>query len=109
MWRNAQNNSENTVPAKLKNHSDSVATNARRQAREDERIEGKHKDKYSISQLRLWVRMISCGTHEDVDESPHVPLIVGAPQPKRQRQDSLATALVSAATAFANAISPKPN
>jgi hypothetical protein len=37
------------------------------------------------------------------------PVIVGAPLPKRQKQESLTTALVGAATAFANAISPKVN
>ena len=59
LWCNAKDNSENTVPAKPKNHSDSVATNARRQAREDEldavfkELKEKHEDKYSIPQLRL--------------------------------------------------------
>lgn len=115
LWCNAKDDSENTAPAKPKNHSDSVATSTRRQAKEDEldsifkELKEKHEDKYSIPQLRLWARMISCGTHDDVDEPPHVPLIVGAPQPKRQKQESLTSALVGAATAFANAISPKPN
>ena len=53
--------------------------------------------------------IISCGTQDDVDEPPRVSLIVGAPQPKQQKQVSFTTALVGAATAFANAISPKPN
>ena len=84
----------------------------RRQAREGEldsifkELKEKHEDK---PQLRLWAHMISCGIHDDVDEPPHVPLIVRAPQPKRQKQKSLTSALVGAATALANAISPKPN
>ena len=52
--------------------------------------------------------MIVSGTHSDLDNSPRVPMIVGAPLPKRQKQESLSTALVGAATAFAKALSPQP-
>ena len=35
-----------------------------------------------------------------------LPMIVRAPLPKQQKQESLSTALVGAATAFAKALSP---
>ena len=38
--------------------------------------------------------MIICGTHDDLDTSPQVPMIVGAPLPKRPKQESLTSALV---------------
>ena len=84
----------------------------KRQAREDEldsiydRLKEKHGDMYSTPQYRLWARMIICGTHDDLDTPPQVPMIVGAPLPKRPKQESLTSALVDAATAFANVISP---
>jgi hypothetical protein len=114
LWCNGRDDESENVPASLKRKND-CPTTTKRQAREDEldsifkQLKEKHEDKYTIPQLRLWARMISCGTHDDIDEPPRVPMIVGAPLPKRQKQESLTTALVGAATAFANAISPKVN
>ncbi len=86
----------------------------KRQAREEEldstfkELKKNHGDAYSGPQLRLWARMVISGTHDNLDDPPRVPIIVGAPLPKRQKQESIATALVGAATAFAKALSPPP-
>ncbi len=61
-----------------------------------------------MPQLRLWARMIHCGTHEDYQEPPHVPMITGMP-PKRPKKDSLTEALTGAAEAVAKAFAPSPS
>ena len=50
--------------------------------------------------------MIVSGTHNDMDDPPRVPMIIGAPMPKKQKQNSMTLALVDAATAFAKVLSP---
>ena len=50
--------------------------------------------------------MIVSGTHEDMDDPPHVPMIIGTPLPKTQKQESMTSTLVDAATAFAKVLSP---
>ena len=30
-----------------------------------------------LQNLHLWARMIQCGTHDDYDDPPHVPMITG--------------------------------
>ena len=71
-----------------------------------QQLKEKHSDAYSAPQYRLLARMIICGTDDDLDTPPQVPMIIGAPMPKRPKQESLTSALVDAATAFASAISP---
>lgn len=100
------------IGTKRKKPSDSTMT--KRQAREEEldsifkQLKEKHADAYTDPQLRLWARMIVNGTHGNLVDPPHVPMIMGAPLPKKQKQDSITTAIVGAATAFAKAISPSP-
>ena len=53
----------------------------------------------------LLPRMIQCGTHDDYDDQPHVPMITGI-LPKRPKQDSITDALTAAATAVAKPFSP---
>ena len=84
---------------------------SRRQEKEDlvesiylELLE-QHSDSYSKPQLKLWARMIHCGTHSDYNEPPKVPLITGPP-PKRQKTDTLANAFTDAARAVASVFSP---
>jgi len=50
--------------------------------------------------------MIQCGTHDDYEDLPRVPMIIGIP-PKRQRIHSLAKAISGAAEAVAKAF-PQP-
>ncbi len=64
-----------------------------------------HMDVYSKPQLRLWARMISCGTHDDYTDPPRVPLITGT-APKRQKTDTLSDAVTDAAKAVVRAFSP---
>ena len=70
-----------------------------------------HSDAYSKPQLRLWARMIHCGTHDDYNDPPRVPLITGAaPNSKRQKnQNSVSDAFTDAARAVANVFSPPVN
>ena len=49
--------------------------------------------------------MIIAKTHDDFEESPHVPMITG-PVPKRQKKESLSDAFASAASAIAKVLSP---
>lgn len=67
-----------------------------------------HFDAYSKPQLRLWARMIHCGTHDDYNDPPRVPLITGAtPNSKRQKnQKSVSDVFTDAARAVANVFSP---
>ena len=85
---------------------------SKRQDKEDEvdtifrELREKHdSDTYETPQLRLWARMIQCGTHDDYDDPPHVPMITGI-LPKRPKKESITDALTAAATAVAKAFSP---
>ena len=69
-------------------------------------LRSKHND-YTVPQLKLWARMIQCGTHDDYEDPPHVPMIIRIP-PKRQRKDSIAEAITGAAEAVAKAFTPTP-
>ena len=96
-----------------KSGNDSVVN--KRQARDEEiesifrQLQETHDDTYSVPQLRLWARMVISGTHDDLDNPPRVPMIIGAPLPKHPKQESITTAITTAAAAFANAISPQPS
>ena len=65
----------------------------------------KHKDSFSVPQLRLWARMSHCGMHEDYEIPPHVPMIIG--NTPRQKTNSLTEAITGAAEAVARAFSPR--
>ena len=69
-------------------------------------LKQKHTDKYSIPQLRLWARMISCSTHESYDKPPPVPMF-SEPQPKRQKE-SLAESITQGIAAFSKVIQSPP-
>lgn len=66
-------------------------------------LKEKHGDTYNAPQLRLWARMIDCGTHESLESPPSLPPIVGM-QPKKTRKDSLTEVIVGAASAFSKAM-----
>ena len=67
----------------------------------------KHNDAYDKPQLKLWARMLHCGSHTDYDNPPRVPLITGT-APKRRKSDFSETFRNIAAEAVAKAISPPP-
>ena len=107
----SQISSRNNSQTSSRNNSQESSVN-KRQAREEEldtvvkELKEKHEDNYTTPQLRLWARMIVSGTHDDMDDPPRVPMIIGAPMPKKQKQNSMTSALVDAATAFAKVLSP---
>ena len=70
-----------------------------------DKLFSKHKDSFSVPQLRLWARMIHCGTHEDYDNPPHVPMIIGTTP--RQKTSTFTEALTGAAEAVARAFAPQ--
>lgn len=102
---------ENTVGKKRQKQTGSGTS--KRQHIEDEvdsifsELQSRHTSEgvYSSPQLRLWARMIQCGTHQDYDDPPRVPQITGMP-PKRPKKDSFAEALTGAAVAVAKALAP---
>ena len=103
---------EDTHGARKRKSSESGGS--RRQEKEEE-VESTYQellkkhgtDIYKKPQLKLWARMIVCGTHDDYSEPPRVPLITGT-APKRQKTD-LSDAFTDAARAVAKAFSPPIN
>ena len=51
--------------------------------------------------------MIVAGTHDDMENPPNVPMIVGGLQ-RQPRKETLSDTMCTVATAFANALSPQP-
>lgn len=70
-----------------------------------DKLFSKHKESFSVPQLRLWVRMIHCGMHEDYDNPPHVPMIIGTTP--HQKTSTFTEALTGAAEAVARAFAPQ--
>lgn len=68
----------------------------------------KHGDSsiYSGPQLRLWARMIQCGTYDDYEDPPRVPQITGI---SKQKKESLTEAITGAAVAVAKVFAPGPS
>ena len=104
-----ESDSDNPEPrSKKKKHSES----SKRQ-KEDlleevySKLKLKHDDMYTAPQLKLWARMIICGTHDDYNDPPHVPMITGM-HSKKPKKDSLSDALTGAAEAVARHFSPPP-
>ena len=66
------------------------------------KLKDKHSGKFSIPQLRLWVRMVASGIHDDMEEPPQVPMITGI-TPKRAKRETLSDALTPLANAITKA------
>ncbi len=60
--------------------------------------------KVNIHQLKLWARMLCCGT--DYEIPPRVPMITGS-LPRHTKKDSFSEALTGAAEAVVKALSPR--
>ena len=56
-----------------------------------------------MPQLRLWARMINCGTHDGYDIPSVVPMF-STTQPKRPRRESLADKIAEGVTAPSKAL-----
>lgn len=70
-----------------------------------ETLQAKHKEKFSIHQLTLWARMIVNKLHDSYDDPPPRNPLIDGNVPK-QKKDTLAEAIVGAATAIAKAVAP---
>ena len=68
-------------------------------------------DTYTKPQLKLWARMIRCGTHEGYEKPPEVPLITGSAPKRKKTNSSLHDVITDAARAvsqtFSSTASPK--
>ena len=101
---------ESAVPKKSK-----LSTGTKRQWIEDQVDEiykvlelfERHGDSniYSGPQLRLWAKMIQCGTYDDYEDPPRVPQITGiiSTKKKSEQSESLTEAVTGAAVAIKNA------
>lgn len=75
---NEDTDSETEPVKKKKKNSKST-----KQSKEDKlddvfkELKEEHGSNYTIPQLKLWARMILCGTHDDYKDPPRVPMITG--------------------------------
>lgn len=113
--READSEDTNGKGAETRKSANEGTVNKRKEREEEldsifRKLQEKHDDAYSVPQLRLWARMIVSGTHDDLENPPRVPMIVGHPLAKRPKHDeSMTSAITSAATAIASALSPHPS
>ena len=73
-------------------------------------LKKKHGEAYSVSQLRLWARMIHCATHDNYDKPPCVPMFSGS-ESKRPKRDSLSDVVTDGVAALCKALAsqqPQP-
>ena len=61
---------------------------------------------YNIPQLKMWARMLCCGTHDEYDKPPKSAMITGV-EPSRPKKDSFTAAITGAAEAVAKVLSPQ--
>ena len=100
---------ETSTKSRKRKSASPVHHTSKRQAMEEEvdeivsELKKKHGSKYSLPQLRLWGRMIAAGNHESTDDPPQIPAITGI-TPKRDKKESLASAIAGAAATFATAL-----
>ena len=69
-----------------------------------ERLQEKHKDKYTVIQLRLWANMLQLGTHRDYESPPNCPMFGGGKK-KPKKKSELVDALSGIAEGVMNALS----
>ena len=85
----------------------------RRKEKEDEvedifdELKSMHKSDFTSPQLKLWAKMLYCGTHDKYDEPPKVPMITGS-IPTHSKKESFTQALTGAAGAVVKALTPSP-
>lgn len=130
MYRKISKNSEvflwaENLPDELDNDSDAerekkrrktteLSTNKRQDKEEEideiyEELRSHHKDNFSVPQLRLWARMIYCGTYDDYIEPPRVPMITGSHSQRPKKESAvMVEAFTGAAEAIAKVFSPQP-
>ncbi len=68
-------------------------------------LKNKHGEKYTLPLNTLWARMIAARNHDSEEDPPNIPAITGV-LPKKEKKQSLAEAISSAAVTFAQAVQP---
>jgi len=66
-------------------------------------LKSRHNEKYTLPQLKLWVRMISSSIHSDMDTPPDVPAF--RESSKKPRKETFAEAIADAAVTIKKAFS----
>lgn len=109
LWiQTSDSDSDGNEPVKKKKKSGSSRQEKEGEVDEIyEKLKKKHDGSYTSPQLKLWARMVHCGTHDDYDDPPQVPMITGT-QPKNHKKDSFTAAITGAAEAVAKVLSPQP-
>ena len=101
-------------PVKKQRKTTELSTNKRQDKEEEideiyEELRSHHKDNFSVPQLRLWARMIYCGTYDDYIEPPRVPMITGSHSQRPKKESAvMVEAFTGAAEAIAKVFSPQP-
>ena len=68
-------------------------------------LKEKHGSSFTVCQLRLWARMLHCGTHDSHLNPPPVPMFAEN-VPKRQKRESLSEVISEAVVAVRKAFTP---
>ena len=99
---------ETTPPKSGKRKRAENGTNFQEQKDDLEQIyqelQEKHSDKYDVSKLRLWARMIASNVHKSVETPPAVQFFSAGQPQKNTQQDTLSSALGDAAVAVVEAL-----
>ena len=96
---------------KRKRDDSSNGAPSKRQKKEDEvdtvfkELKEKHDTKFSMTQLRLWARMVSNDLHDDLDEPPNIPAFCATP---KRPNSSVSSVISGAAIAFTKALGGTP-
>ena len=89
-------------------HKQDSASVNKRQMKNNEKyaavkgLNRKHGEIYITPQLHIWACMIASCTCDDMNDPPHVPMIISAPIPKKQKHESMTLPFVDATTVFTN-------
>lgn len=108
--RSQERNDENSDEEECGNSKKKTTSSEERSSRVKDlkaRIREKHGPSYSGTQYSLWAEMIVAGSHESMEEPPHVPMF-GSNRP-RGRSNRFEETLCDAAGKIANALSPAPS
>ena len=110
MKRQSGTGSTNEAPPAKRDHKSTKYTE-----REDKieematELKGKHGDRFSYPQYKLWARLITCGQHADKENAPNVPMITGSYSKERKLKESnLSEAIAGAAVAIVKALKQSP-
>ena len=111
LWCEAKTNSY-----KRKKDDDDVPCTSKTQGKEAEvdsvfsELKRKHHDNYEVPKLRLWVRMIVGGLHDNTDKPPDIPVFqCGVPKKRKKSIAGFISGAVDAFVKLAEQKSPQKN